>query len=176
MSGSMFVINAKGRACPSHYALNPRYETRSGSIQFRLPDENLDALKFGGLYMFALHTVTDFVMTADAFHRCREVDWGRTVARDVFVSYTFETVGVIELEGETVPVNKRGRSSDKAPAYFNLPVVPAHLGSGVSRTIFEALQPGYDKEDSLAENTNEDKVPEAAGGGNLDALLQKDLR
>lgn len=60
-------------------------------------------------------------MTAMNFHRCGEVDSGRTAVRDGFVSYNFETGSVIGLEAETIPANRRVRSSDEAPISFTLP-------------------------------------------------------
>lgn len=65
-SGVMYVINARDKACPSCYISNPWFDNLSGSILFSLPDRILDALKYFGLYNFALRISNDPIVTAVA--------------------------------------------------------------------------------------------------------------
>lgn len=102
----MFVIKAWNRACPSYYNYNSRFDDRSSSILFRLPDKRLDVLKYFALYKYTLRLDTDPVKTIMGFHSCEENDWVQTAVRDEFMSYNLETREVIGLEAETIPANK----------------------------------------------------------------------
>lgn len=78
MSGTISVTISRHMDGRSYYSLNPRLDNLSGSILFQLPDESFDALKYFGLYKFALRMGTDSVIMTMAFHRCVEVNSGRT--------------------------------------------------------------------------------------------------
>lgn len=79
-------------------------------------------------------------MKAMVLHRFGDVDWGRTVVRDRFVSYSFETGAVIGLEADTIQANKLVRSSNDTPASFALSAVPVSFRSGASWTTFETVR------------------------------------
>lgn len=106
ISGTIFVINARDGAYSGYYSLNPQFDNLSGSILFSLPDKLLGALRYFGINKIALRLGTDLVMTVAAFHRCKEVDWDRAVARDWFLSNHFEMSEVTGLEAETIPAYK----------------------------------------------------------------------
>lgn len=73
MDNAMLVIHARNGARPSYYKYNYRFNTLSGSPLLRLFNKILDVLKYFGLYKFALRMGTGPVLTAVAFHSCREV-------------------------------------------------------------------------------------------------------
>lgn len=102
LAGLVFVVNAKDEACISYYTHDPRFDHVNGSLLFRLQLKILDALKYLGLYKVARRMGKDPILTILAFHRCSEVEWGKTNLRDGCVFYEFHTHEVYGLKEESV--------------------------------------------------------------------------
>lgn len=64
MAAGIFVINDRDRACLMYCTVNARLNNLSEAVLIRLSDKILDALKYFGLYKFALHMGNDPVLTA----------------------------------------------------------------------------------------------------------------
>lgn len=92
---------------------------------------------------------------------------GRKTVRNGFVSYSFETGGVIGLKAKTVPANKQLRHRVEVSAAITLLAVSVHFLFGVSRITFKAVR-------VLADSLDGAKVLEAGGGVDSKGLLEVD--
>lgn len=109
MASVMFVVHAKDGDGTSYYTDKARFDHIGGSLLFRLLPKLLDGLKYYGLYRFAHRMGTDPVLPAMSFNWCFEVDRGKTVVRNNFVSYDFCTGKFYGLQQKSVPTTKRVR-------------------------------------------------------------------
>lgn len=74
MAGTMLVANARVLSTLCYETRNPQCNRLSGGCLFRLSKKILDALKYSGLYWFALPMSTYSARTVLAIHRSFEVD------------------------------------------------------------------------------------------------------
>lgn len=87
-----------------------------------------------------------------AFYRCGEVDRSRTVVRDVFLSYDYQSGKAIGLKVETVQASKRMRGSDKVPTSVTLLDAPVYFRAGTLQVFLETRRREYEKFRGLAKN------------------------
>lgn len=127
----MFVVNVREGPTPWHYTLNPRFNNFGEGVLFQFFDQLLDALKYFGLYRFALRVGTDPVRTALAIHQYSEIDWTKIALQDGFVSYDCDSGEVYNLADEVVPAGKRGRGTSVASRYVTLTAIPVVYRDGV---------------------------------------------
>lgn len=120
----MFVDKDKDEATAWYYTLNLRLNQLSGRILFALSENIMDALKYLGLYRFALRMATDPVQTALAIYRRSGVDWTRVVLHDFFVSYDVEAGKIFRFEEEVMPAGRRARGVSATPTSVHLPTTP----------------------------------------------------
>lgn len=64
------------------------------------------AIRYFGLYRFALHMNTDPARTALEIHRCSKVDWTKMGFEDRVVSYDSENADIFDLKQDVVLADK----------------------------------------------------------------------
>lgn len=142
---------------------------------FRLLSKILVALKNFGLYNFNRRMGTDPVLTALAFHLCREVDWEKTALKECFVSHDFLTGRVYGLSEEAVQGKKRMRGVDGVPTTVTLAAVLVTFHAGVSGVALASTRQDYDAYRRREDERGEADRAGASGEVGLDAMLWKDL-
>lgn len=118
----------------------------------------------------------DTGLTPVALHLCQETDWGgRTVVWDGFVSYDFQSGGIIGRELQTVQNCRWRRGSDDVTTSNTLAAVPVYFRAQVSQLTLETVRRDHNMYYRLTDKPDVAGVQEAGEGVALDALLEKNL-
>lgn len=80
----MIVVSAQDEACTSYYTHNALFDHTGGNFLIRFLQKRLDTLRYFWLERSAYRIGTDAVLTAIAFYRYSEVDWGKLKSLMVF--------------------------------------------------------------------------------------------
>lgn len=165
MAGEMFIVNANVGDCSTYYSGVLLFYHVSGRLLFRLSATFLDTLMYIGLYTSALRMGTEPVLTALAFMRGTEVDWGKLATKYGFVLYAFESRQVLMLEKESIQVEKGVRCSEGCFTDLTLELVPVFFRADRGRVDITGNRPDYNEYSGLNLNSN------PASSGNLYALF-----
>lgn len=98
MSGVVFIISARNRACPSYYTYHAQFAHVDDGLLFRLLLNVLVDLKYSGLYKFSSCMDGNPVLTAMFLYRCGEVYWWHTAVKNWFLSYKLVSVDAYVLK------------------------------------------------------------------------------
>lgn len=170
----MFIVRPADGPCLNFYTHNPQSENMGRSLLSQLLEKILDDLKYFGSYKLAHYMSIDQVLTTMAFHRCSEVEWGKTAVMNGLDPNEFCTAEVYGDEEEFVQARKRVRRVEGVSATASHPAVSVLFRAWVSCPKLASIRQNYNMYYGQSNNPCKAKHAGCNGGVAFDALPYED--